>query len=71
MTYKRKTSALGVAMKMVEKYKELPPGKPLPVLVQRGGYKDRPLLEILYERYERTHGEIKSKKETDIDEFDY
>ena len=33
--------------------------------------KDRSLLEILYERYERTHGEIESKKETDIDEFDY
>ncbi len=71
MTNNGKTSAWGVAMKMVEKYKELHPGKPLPVLVQRSGDKDRPLLEILYERYERTHGEIESKKKTDIDEFDY
>ena len=68
MTNSGKASALGVAMKMVEKYKELHPGKPLPVLVQRSGYKDRSLLEKLYER---THGEIESKKETDFDDFDF
>ena len=68
MTNNGDSSAFSVAMKMVEKYKELHPGKPLPVLVQRSGYKDRPLLETLYSR---THGERESEKETDIDDFDY
>ena len=54
MTNNGRMNALSVAMKMVEKYRELHPGKTLPVLVQRSGYKDRPLLETLYNR---THGE--------------
>lgn len=51
MTSNGSKSALGVIISMAEKYRSLNPNKPLPVLVHKDGKKDRPLLDILVDRY--------------------
>ena len=53
MTTRGRKSALDIAVRMSEAYKESNQGKSLPVLEHKNGSKDRPLLEMLVTRMKK------------------